>query len=99
MITFAQNSIGQLCRVVWCIGVIWGLNVNDNKGGGGEYKIVLSSNMYGGGGWGGEAQEIIRQGREGPKVRTLWGARNIREIQKLMDLALVIIINLSVLLH
>ena len=40
--------------------------------GGGEYKIVLSSNMYGGGGWGGgEAQEIIRQGREGPKVRTL----------------------------
>lgn len=40
-------------------------------GGGGEYKIVLSSNMYGGGGWGGEAQEIIRQGREGPKVRTL----------------------------
>lgn len=24
-------------------------------GGGGEYKIVLSSNMYGGGGWGGSS--------------------------------------------
>ena len=37
---------------------------------GGEYKIVLSSNIYGEGGWG-KAQEIIRQGREGSKVRTL----------------------------
>lgn len=39
---------------------------------GGENKVVLLSNIYGGGGGGGgKAQEIVRQGREGPKVRTL----------------------------
>lgn len=61
MITFAQNSIGQLCRVVWCIRVIWGLNVNNNKGGG-ENKVVLFSNIYGGGGWGGESSGNCKTG-------------------------------------
>ena len=78
--------------------MIWGLNVNDNKGGGGEYKIVLSSNMYGGGGWGGSSGNY-KTGEGRAESETLWRARNIREIQKLMDLALVIIINLSVLLQ